>query len=142
MTGVFGKSAALAVAMAALVGLGGCQAAKEQIHTRLSSPDGAYEAVLMVCQTPSDVTRNDLVVAVFSQKGRDCDKPYVGAVTGASLTHPYGANNPKATIRWEGRTLVMESQDERALISGVKDEEVKIRLDGSIGALYDWNDDK
>lgn len=140
MTGGLAKGAAAAVAMVAMVALGGCQAAKEQIHTRLASPDGAYEAVLMVCQTPSDMTRNDLVVAVFSEKGRTCDKPYVHAVTGASLTHPYGADNPKATIRWEGRTLVMETQDERALISGVKDKEVKIRLDGSIGALHDWNE--
>ncbi len=103
------------------------------------SPDGAYEAVLMICQTPSDFTRNDLVVAVFREKGRNCDKPYVHAVTGASLTHPYSVRQPKATLRWEGNTLVMETEDERALISGVKDREVAIRLDGSIGALHDWN---
>lgn len=135
MTGALTK-AAVGVA---LLALGGCQTAKEQVHMRLTSPDGAYEAVLMVCQTPSDFTSNDLVVAVFGEKGRDCDKPYVHAVTAARLTHTYGADDPKATIRWDGQTLVMDSLEARALISGTKDDEVPIRLKGQVSALYDWN---
>ena len=135
MTGALTK-AAVGVA---LLALGGCQTAKEQVHMRLTSPDGAYEAVLMVCQTPSDFTSNDLVVAVFGEKGRDCDKPYVHAVTAARLTHTYGADDPKATIRWDGQTLVMDSLEARSLISGNKDDEVPIRLEGPVSALYDWN---
>jgi len=99
----------------ALLALGGCQTAKEQVHMRLTSPDGAYEAVLMVCQTPSDFTSNDLVVAVFGEKGRDCDKPYVHAVTAARLTHTYGADDPKATIRWDGQTLAKATRAQNGI---------------------------
>lgn len=127
-----------------LMALSGCQMAKERVFDRVPSPDGVFEAVLMICQTPADRTKNDLVVAIYDEKGRDCDKPYVDVVTGVSLTHPYAANAIKAEIYWEGTTLVVKSLDERLLISGVEAgvdaPRATIRIDGPVGGLYRWNE--
>ena len=95
-----------------------CSPAKEQVVTRLSSMDGRYEAVLMVCQQPSDRTQQELLVAVFKDKGRGCDKPFVDAVRAVTLSHPKDYAEAAASIRWEGEALVVDSDRPRQFLAG------------------------
>lgn len=107
------------VVLAAALVLAGCSGAPEKVLQREVSPDGRYEAVLMVCQQASDFTSSELVVAVFEERGRGCDKAHVHAVTDAVLTHPAGSETGVA-IRWEGEGVVMNSDIPLHLTSGTR----------------------
>ena len=124
----------------ALCGLSACQKVDDQVFQRLASPDGKYEAVMMVCPMPSDPAIPEMVVAVFKEKGRDCEQPYVHAETGVNMSHPFD-DGAHATMRWDGETLVVTSQGERQYYSGTFMGEHRniIRLEGRIVNMEQWN---
>lgn len=123
-----------------LLMLSGCARTKEEVFQRLASPDGQYEAVMMRCGQPSDPSMPEMVVAVFTEKGRGCDQPYVHAVTGVNLSHPF-EDGAYASMVWDGGTLVVTSQGERLYQSGTLMAQNKniIRLEGPIDKKHYWN---
>lgn len=119
-----------------------CSGASESVVERVASPDGRYEAVLMVCQTPSDFTASDLLVMVYDEKGRGCEKAFVDAVAGVTLTHP-DKDGVNASIRWDEDVVVLTSATERQLMSGLSraDGPRMIRLDGPVTGAEGWTVD-
>lgn len=129
----------ITLGLLAATALSSCQKVPEKVVQRLASPDGRYEAVMMVCQTPSDRRSTDLLVAVFEQKGRDCDKPFVDAVAGVSLTHP-DKDGVKAQIRWESDEVVLTTTQPRHFISGLSQADGRgmVRFEGPVSGAEGW----
>lgn len=134
------RSVALLGAGLSLLILSGCSRTKEEVFQRLSSPDGQYEAIMMRCGQASDPSVPEMVVAVFTEKGRGCDQPYVHAVTGVNLSHPF-EEGAHAIMRWDGGTLIVTSQGERQYYSGtlMAQNQNIIRLEGPIADKHYWN---
>jgi len=120
----------------------GCVPTQEMVHDRRLSPDGRFEAVMMVCRMPADVTIPEMVVAVFEDKGRGCGTPSRYANSEVTLTHAYGPDEAGATIEWQGDRLIFRSTLQRTMISGTrapKNHGGVILLEGPIAETYDWN---
>lgn len=135
------RSVALFGAGLSILMLSGCARTKEEVFQRLASPDGQYEAVMMRCGEPSDPSIPVMVVAVFKEKDRACDQPYVHAVTGVNLSHPF-EDGAHAIMRWDGGTLIVTSQGERQYQSGtlMGESENFVLLEGPIVNKHYWND--
>ena len=88
----------------------------------------------MLCRTPGEFKRVDLIAAVYEEKGRDCEKRFVDVSSAVMLSHPTDTEDVGASMRWQGGMLLVSSRIERVFGSGNRgyDTAPKIRLQGPI----------
>ncbi|WP_292050626.1 MULTISPECIES: hypothetical protein [unclassified Brevundimonas] len=107
----------LALSLSALALAGCARGGGEQVHTRLASPDGAREAVLMTCSMPGDAKVLLVTGAVFDAKGRGCGDVDDKALASVWVSLPEAGDGPQAQVSWDGDRAVFSFEGDRTVIS-------------------------
>ena len=107
----------LALSLSALALVGCSRDGGEQVHTRVASPDGTREAVLMTCSMSGDAKVLLVTGAVFETKGQKCADVADKALASVWVSSPEAGEGPQAQVTWDGDQAVFSFEGDRTVIS-------------------------
>lgn len=93
-----------------------CSKAPEKVFSRVASPDGQLEAVLMRCRNADAPSTSALTGAVFTAAGKGCGDVAKVAISSFSVTNAADISDPGATVAWRGGKAIYDVGGDREVL--------------------------